>query len=163
MTIKYDKPILDEIQRTNNDKEGIKKIIDMALGAIDNLDEELEELSTQRTTLMGIISNFNKIYEVLQGTELLTKRRIRDLESHPERLQSMEDFRQFTLDGANNISSRPGNDGNVSVEELERALGVMGQIPWKNPRNAIDTILKRSGEWEKIEPGIWSKKKIEEE
>ena len=163
MVNEYAKPVLDEAQRTSNDKEGMKRIVDMALKALNELDDDAAKLQTQRNDLMKIIENYNKLCEVLYGEELITRAQINDLNSQVAHLRNLEKFRGWVLEGAQNISKRPENKGKVKIEELERSLRVMGEMRWRNPKAAIASVLQQSGMWEKIEPGIWAKKKVEKE
>jgi len=157
MATQYDQPIKDEIKRTSNDKEGIKKIVDMAVNAMEEVDLETDRLNEQRSSLMDIISNFNSIYQVLEGSVLLDSNQVHNLQRQPQNLHDIGFFREQALQEADRIFSHPKFEGKVTIENIESTLKNLGELPWKNPKNAIDTILTRSGKWNKLGPGLWTK------
>lgn len=141
------------IQTTPATPVGIRKVFDAAVSALSDAEDDLVELLDQHGNLAIIIRQYAELYRIMQDEELRKSSEIQSitsLENLPE-LQTMDQARRQVLQ----IVSRQ-DDGEVTADwVLGRLRSQPGNVPWKNPKAAISTILLRSGRWKKKEQGVF--------
>ena len=152
MVTEYTKPVLELVRTTVNNREGMKKVVDATEKAINQIDQDVAELVSQRHNLVTIHRQYVALYEVLMGEELRSRQQIQEITRTPGEVYQMEMLREKILDYAESCGT------NVRDDEIVSSIGL---FPWKNPKAVIATILLRSGKWKKQEPGVYAK--IEEE
>ena len=127
--------------------------------ALDEIDWAITQLFDQRRLVRGLVVQFAELERILTGAEPLTQKEVEEIAGPPTTLTG-ERVKKAVLDIANEAPNRVKVD--CIVEELQKRL--WGQkLPWSNPKAAIGTILYQSGEWERVERGVFERKVSEDE
>ena len=142
-------------------KKGISGAVDELESVLTTIDQEITELLTQRNGLAEMHANLVRMYHVLMGEDLRTPAEMGLIGSGPG--GSPEEYRQAVLSIADQIAEVTNivPDTNI-IHALESRYG-KNAIPWKNPKAVIATILTRSGRWERVEQGKYTRVKDDDD
>lgn len=145
---------LELVQATPNTPQGATRIVKHGLITLHALDFEIAELFAKRQFVRDILVQFAQLERILAEGEPLTPDEIEEIAGPPTTLTG-DRVGQAVLQIASE-SSDP-----VTVEFIADKLQkrFWGQtLPWSNPRAAIGTILYQSGDWERVERGVYRRK-----
>lgn len=143
------------VRNTPNTPEGAQCIVQEGQATLNALDWEITQQFDQRRRVRNLVIRFAQIGPLLKGESLLTKEEIRKVAGRPTALTTGDRVKQEVLD----VVAEAGDPVSVAdiAEELRKRL--WGQkLPWSNPQAAIGTILYQSGDWIRMERGVFTRK-----
>ena len=155
----YLKPVLATIQRTANSPKGFRAIVKDIQTTLDRADEEIADLVTQRSTLADLLGHYATLYRVIAGEALVSSRDLREYQTPPPEAVLEDNLRDTVLSLAKSLARGGMIEDQRILTSLRRRRE---EIPWRNPKAVIGTILSRSKLWEKTKPGIYKLVKDDE-
>ena len=143
------------VRKTPNSPEGADSIVEQGREALTALDWEITNLFDQRHRVRNLSVRFAQVGAILRGESLLTKEELREIVGRPTAVATGDSVKREVLD----VARESGDPVSVAdiAEELRKRL--WGQsLPWSNPQAAIGTILYQSGDWLRVERGVFTRK-----
>ena len=145
--------VLTVVRQTPNTPEGCQAIVEIAEMSLDTLDRDIRLLLSQRVALVEILTQFMALYETFTGEELRTADELAKVQRTPASAEGALDLRNTILQFAD-WYAQEGDTGFVTDQAIVYNLRQNNiDMPWRNPKAVVATILVRSGKWKKVEPG----------
>lgn len=144
---------LEFVQATPNTPHGAARIVEHGLTTLHALDFEIAELFAKRQFVRDVLVQFAQLERILAQGEALTAEEIAQIAGPPTTLTG-DRVGQAVLDIANESPDHVTVD--FIADQLKKRF--WGQeLPWSNPRAAIGTILHQSGDWQRMERGVFTR------
>lgn len=153
MVKEYASPVLELVTKTTSDRNGMKKIVAAAAEAVEKIDNDVAELLVQRDNLVTVHNRYTELYKVLTDEELRTWAEVQKVTRPSSEAKPFDKAKKFILDYAEESGGYVKDSEIVGAAVREEV-----EMPWKNPKAVIATILLRSGRWEKEQEGLYKRK-----
>ncbi len=155
------------VNAASTSAEGLSDILKEGSSLIDEIDAQITRRLADREYIADVVATTAQFRRALTGQASLTDEDWERL-NIPPRPGSPEELRKIVMDAA----TAAGEDKRVGeTEEGSTLFGLVVTdsavlehissrdipLPWANPKAVIGTILNRSGEWKKSEPGVYFK------
>lgn len=145
---------LDIVRETPNSAEGANQLVEHGKQTLEAIDWEITRLFEDRRLVRDLAAQFAQLEAILSGSSPLIEQEIEQLVGPPTVIAASYSVRKTVLDVANS-AGEPVTVGYI-VEELRKRL--WGEtLPWSNPQAAIGTILYQSGDWHRIDRGVFAR------
>lgn len=155
MVDQYADSVFRLVRETPNTRDGMTKIVQAGEAAVTDIDGDITDLLTQRKSMVTIVQQYAQLYELLQEEALRSEEHLEDIEQIPTGASEQDTARALVMRFARNGSQGDGivTDDYITGEMRDH----LTRIPWRNPKAVIATILTRSGQFARLEPGKYQR------